>query len=261
MRTLLKHSSRAGAPRRPWRSLHRLACVLVAVLGVGTGQTAVASAASATNTRASSHLRPLQQLAVLDYEHRAYQSPRTTARLTASIPAHRPITGEQTTLPVIGNSTDRHGQRWLKVMLPGRPNSSSGWIKRAGTQPQTTGWSILVNTTARHVWVYYRGQLTRAFPAVVGKPSTPTPTGRFFVEETVIMPSSEPGGPYALALSARSNVLQQFDGGPGQIAIHGRDGLGGTPGQAESHGCMRLTTANIDWLASRIGPGTPVTIR
>ena len=260
MTTTIKRSLRAGAPRRPWRSLNRLTCVLVAVLGVGTAQTAMASTASASSSRASSHLRPLQQLAVLAYEHRAYLSPRTTARLQASVPAHRPITGEQTTLPVIGTSTDRHGQRWLKVMLPGRPNSSSGWIKRAGTTPKTTGWSILVNTGARHVWVYYRGQLTKDFSAVVGKASTPTPTGHFFIEETVIMPSSEPGGPYALALSARSNVLQEFDGGPGQIAIHGRDGLGGTPGQAESHGCMRLTTANIDWLAARVGPGTLVTI-
>jgi lipoprotein-anchoring transpeptidase ErfK/SrfK len=77
----------------------------------------------------------------------------------------------------------------------------------------------------------------------------------------VIMPVSDPGGPYALALSARSNVLQQFGGGPGQIGIHGRDGLGGTLGQAESHGCIRLDTPDIDWLVARMGPGTPVTIR
>jgi len=146
-------------------------------------------------------------------------------------------------------------------MLPGRPNSSTGWIKRAGTDWRSTSWNIQVNLAARHIWVYFEGHLTRSFSAVVGKPSTPTPTGRFFVEETLIMPVSEPGGPFALATSARSNVLQEFDGGPGQIAIHGRDGLGGTPGQAESHGCMRLATPNIDWLAARIGPGTPVTIR
>jgi lipoprotein-anchoring transpeptidase ErfK/SrfK len=55
-------------------------------------------------------------------------------------------------------------------------------------------------------------------------------------------------------------VLQEFEGGPGQIGIHGRDGLGGTLGQAESHGCVRLDTPNIDWLTARIGPGTPVKI-
>ena len=100
----------------------------------------------------------------------------------------------------------------------------------------------------------------KSFKAVVGKPSTPTPTGQFFVEETVQMQPGEAGGPFALALSARSNVLQEFEGGPGQIGIHGRDDLGGTPGTAVSHGCIRLDTASIDWLTARIGPGTPVTI-
>jgi lipoprotein-anchoring transpeptidase ErfK/SrfK len=74
------------------------------------------------------------------------------------------------------------------------------------------------------------------------------------------MPAGEPGGPFALALSARSDVLQEFEGRPGQIAMHRRDNLGGTLGAAESHGCMRLATASIDWLAKRIGPSVPVTI-
>jgi hypothetical protein len=60
--------------------------------------------------------------------------------------------------------------------------------------------------------------------AWVRKVSTPTPTGNFFVEENMATPSGEAGGPFALALSARSNVLHQFDGRPGQIAIHGRNG-------------------------------------
>ncbi len=55
------------------------------------------------------------------------------------------------------------------------------------------------------------------------------------------MSAGEPGGPFALALSARSNALQEFEGGPGQIALHGRDNLGGVLGAAESHGCMRLS--------------------
>jgi lipoprotein-anchoring transpeptidase ErfK/SrfK len=146
------------------------------------------------------------------------------------------------------------------VMLPGRPNSSTGWIKSAGTEEIFTHWSIRISIASRQVRVYYAGRIAETFSAVVGKPSTPTPTGSFFVEEAVIMPASEPGGPYALALSARSNVFQEFDGGPGQIGIHGRDGLGGTLGQAESHGCVRLDTPDITWLASRIGPGTRVTI-
>ena len=145
-------------------------------------------------------------------------------------------------------------------MLPGRPDGSTGWIAQQGTRKLVTGWHIVVNLAARRVRAYRDGRMVRTFQAVVGKPSTPTPTGRFFVEETVQMWAGDAGGPYALALSARSNVLQEFEGGPGQVALHGRDNLGGTLGTAASHGCVRVDTASIDWLAARIGPGTPVTI-
>src|SRR6202043_1029638 len=110
-----------------------------------------------------------------------------------------------------------------------------------------TRWHIVVNLAARRVSVYNSGRLQRSFKAVVGKPSTPTPTGQFFVEETVQMAAGEAGGPFALALSARSNALQEFEGGPGQIAMHGRNNLGGTLGTAASHGCVRLDTASVDW--------------
>jgi lipoprotein-anchoring transpeptidase ErfK/SrfK len=156
--------------------------------------------------------------------------------------------------------TGPDGVRWLQVMLPGRPNSSTGWIAQEGTRRLLTGWHIVINLAARQVKVYSEGRTVRTFRAVVGKPSTPTPTGQFFVEETLRMSASEPGGPFALALSARSDALQEFEGGPGQIALHGRDNLGGTLGAAESHGCVRVGTASIDWLSTRIAPGTPVTI-
>jgi lipoprotein-anchoring transpeptidase ErfK/SrfK len=100
----------------------------------------------------------------------------------------------------------------------------------------------------------------RSFAAIVGKPSTPTPHGRFFVEESIRMPPGSAGGPFALALSARSDVLQEFEGGPGQIALHGVAQLGGTPGTAVSHGCVRLEGPDIRWMAAHIAPGVPVTI-
>jgi lipoprotein-anchoring transpeptidase ErfK/SrfK len=100
----------------------------------------------------------------------------------------------------------------------------------------------------------------RVFKAVVGKPSTPTPAGEFFVEESIALRSSDVGAPFALALSARSEVLQEFDGGPGQIALHGLSNVGGVLGTAASHGCVRLADDAMRWLVVRIGPGTPVTV-
>lgn len=68
------------------------------------------------------------------------------------------------------------------------------------------------------------------------------------------------GAPYALATSARSNALREFDGGPGQIALQGRAQLTGALGTAASHGCVRLSTSAITWLSRRVGAGTPLTI-
>jgi hypothetical protein len=206
------------------------------------------------------HVRPTQGLAVLLTGHRAHRRPDAAGRVVATVADLRPITGERTTLPVIGATAGNGGIRWLHVMLPGRPNGASGWIAQQGTRSVVTPWHLVVSLAARRVTVYRRGRVMRTFSAVVGKPSTPTPSGSFFVEETLQMSAGEPGGPFALALSARSDALQEFEGGPGQIALHGRDNLGGTLGAAESHGCMRLATSSIDWLAERIGPGVPVTI-
>jgi lipoprotein-anchoring transpeptidase ErfK/SrfK len=201
---------------------------------------------------------PTQELVKLITAHEVFSAP--SGRAGSMLAASRPVTGVQTVLPFLGR-TNRAGVRWLRVLLPGRPNGSAGWIRQQGTVPVSTSWHLVISTSARRVLVYRRGHLLRSFAAVVGKPSTPTPSGRFFVEESVRMPRGSPGAPFALALSARSNVLQEYRGGAGQIALHGVANLGGTPGTAVSHGCIRLADPDIRWLAARIAPGVPVSIR
>ncbi len=246
--------------RRAALRSHRLGRCLLVTIAAGCLAGVVTGAAQAADAGIPTRVPKTQELAALLTAHGAHRAPEAGSPQVSLVATRRPITGEQTTLPVIGHSTGPGGVRWLDVMLPGRPDGSTGWIAQNGTRKLATGWRILVDLAARRVSVYSDGRLARTFQAVVGKPSTPTPTGQFFVEETVQMEPGEAGGPFALALSARSNVLQEFEGGPGQIGIHGRDNLGGTLGTAASHGCIRLDTASIDWLAARIGPGTPVTI-
>ena len=96
----------------------------------------------------------------------------------------RPITEGRTVLPVIGHRTDKGGTRWLRVRLPGRPNNSTGWIRKARTSRSGTAWHLVVDLSDRRVTVYRRGRVVRTFSAVVGTASTPTPRGRYFVEET-----------------------------------------------------------------------------
>jgi lipoprotein-anchoring transpeptidase ErfK/SrfK len=206
-------------------------------------------------------VKTAQVLAALQSVHQAHAKPAQSSKLLQVVQPRRPLTGEQTVLPVLGQRIGSGGERWLNVRLPGRPNGQTGWIRARATRAGLTRWHIVVDTSARRVTAYKNGSAVRVFKAVVGKPSTPTPHGEFFVEEAIQLGRHDAGAPFALALSARSDVLQEFDGGPGQIALHGLDNVGGTPGTAASHGCVRLADASIRWLVTRIGPGVPVTIR
>ncbi|HUZ21536.1 MAG TPA: L,D-transpeptidase [Acidimicrobiales bacterium] len=227
---------------------------VAASLWVGTGVSA-----SASNAAAAAVPRT-QELALLLGPHEAMSRPAKSSTAIQLVNPKRPLTGEQTALPVIGHRTGAHGTQWLHVMLPGRPDGHTGWIERTGTAHAVTPWHIVVDTALRRVTVYRDGDRVRTIEAIVGKPSTPTPDGEFFVEEVVELRPNDVGAPYALALSARSAVYQEFDGGPGQIALHGLANIGGVLGTAASHGCVRLDGSAMTWLVTRIGPGVPVTI-
>lgn len=199
-------------------------------------------------------------LVVLLHDHIARTGPSAHAGRIESVAARRPLTRARTVVPILGRASSRKRGSWLHVQLPGRPNSHKGWISTNRTRLTSTPWRILIKLSTRRVTVYHGGRARRHFRAVVGKPSTPTPRGAFFVEEALALSSYETGGPFALATSARSNVFQEFEGGPGQIGIHGTNNLTGALGTAASHGCIRLDTRAITWLARRIGAGVPLTI-
>ena len=186
--------------------------------------------------------------------------PGASAERVATVKARRPLTGQPTVLPVIGRAS-ADGRPWLRVRLPKRPNGQTGWIAADGTDQAKTPWRVLVDRSARRATIYRSGKVIRRFRVVVGKRATPTPLGEFFIAERVRQPNGTDTGPWALALSAYSNVLQEFAGGPGQVALHGRTGLSNPLGSAASNGCIRFADSAISWMAKRMGAGVPVSIR
>ena len=223
------------------------------------------AAAQAARTASAPQVAPEAQTVSLLAAHAVRSAPGTDSRTVAAVAAKRPVTGARTTLPVLAQTIDDDGRFWLQVRLPGRVLGGrtpprSGWISAERTRLATTRWHIVVEVRARRVAVYRGGRVLRSYTAGVGKPSTPTPLGEFFVEENVKMPSDALGAPFALALSARSAVLREFAGGPGQIAVHGMRNIGGRLGTGGSFGCVRLGDRDIEWLAHHIMPGVPVTI-
>jgi lipoprotein-anchoring transpeptidase ErfK/SrfK len=156
-----------------------------------------------------------------------------------------------------------NGSTWLKVRLPQRPDGASAWIDSNFVELTRTPWRIDVSLERRTVSLLHNGRVIDRWQAVVGKPSTPTPRGLFAIYERLREPSPNDFlGTWALPLTAFSDALRHFEGGPGQVAIHGRGGasLLDPLGSARSHGCIRIDNSAIDVLARDTAEGTPVDI-
>ena len=174
-----------------------------------------------------------------------------------------PWAGDPTWLLVLGCTADTHGRTWLRVQLPVRPNGADGWIRADFALLARTRYEVEVSTGHATVRVFRDGVLIRRARAVIGAPATPTPHGLFAVYDPV--PQPDPGrfvGPWVIHLTAHSDVLDDYGGGPGRVAIHGRAGASlRTPlGAAASHGCIRVDNAVVSWLARTVPDGSPVRI-
>ena len=152
------------------------------------------------------------------------------------------------------------GEHWLQVRLGTRPNTASGWILASDVETERTATRIAISLRTRTLKVYRGNRVVLRTRVVIGKPSTPTPTGSFAVwDETPLRSSIY--SPYVLSLTAHSNVLKTFDGGEARVAIHGMNGaLAVTPGTAQSNGCIRVPPPAMGRIAALVVTGTPVTI-
>ena len=158
----------------------------------------------------------------------------------------------------------RAERQWLKVRLPIRPKGVTGWILRSKALLGHTPYWVDLRLRSRRLTVYRDGKRIRSVRAVIGAPGTPTPRGLAAIYERNRQP--DPAGflgPWALSLTALSDVLESYGGGPGRVAIHGRGGasLRDPLGSARSHGCVRIDNGVVDWLARQVTPGTPVDVR
>lgn len=167
---------------------------------------------------------------------------------------HNPqVSGAPLTLLVAAAQGD-----WLQVHLAQRPNGSTGWVKADAVLQHTLEYSLEASTEANTLTLLKNGQPVTTFRAATGTGGTPTPHGTFFLTE-LLEPTNAGYGPYAFGLSAFSDVLSSFGGGPGQIGLHGTDDVGSI-GQSASHGCIRLSNTDITELANLLPLGTPITI-
>lgn len=229
----------------------------LAVLGVAVvvvGLRSPAAEGGVASSRAQLLLR-------VDHRLIARAAPSPGARAVGAVAARTPLTGSRTVLPVLQTSRGPAGGRWLRVQLPMRPNGVSGWVPASSGSVARTAWRIVVHRASRRATVFHGTEVRANYQVVVGHPATPTPLGSFFIVEKIRVAPGVTEGPWALATSGYSEVLHEFAGGPGQVALHGIVGLNAPLGTAASHGCIRFGNAAITWIARHVDDGTPVVVQ
>jgi hypothetical protein len=162
---------------------------------------------------------------------------------------------------LLAGTTGTDGHPWRRVRAPLLPTGTTGWVPAAALSASRRVRTWLVIDRAKLRLTLYRGgrALVRA-PVGIGKPSTPTPPGRFYVRDrlTNLNPRGL-YGPEAFGTSARSEHVTDWPGGS-VVGIHGTNRPGLVPGRP-SHGCVRLHNRDIRRLARLLPVGTPLTIR
>ena len=165
-----------------------------------------------------------------------------------------------TVFGVLGARVDRRcAATWYRVKLPMRPNGITGWVPAAQVALAKITTRIDVDLSARRLTLYRNGRPLLSSSVAVGASGTPTPIGRYYVNQRLI--PTDPKGPYgpaAVGVSAFSNVLTGWaQGGP--IGIHGTNEPWSI-GHTDSNGCIRLPNRAIRRLFKEVLMGTPVII-
>ncbi len=148
---------------------------------------------------------------------------------------------------------------WYRVQLPMRPNGITGWVRAADVLIGRVGTRIRVDLSERRLTFFRRGRPVLRVTVAVGSHATPTPLGRYYVNQRLVPTDpSGPFGPGAIGISAFSDVLTGWaQGGP--IAIHGTN-RPDSIGRAVSNGCIRVDNRYLRRLFADTPAGTPVEI-
>lgn len=156
--------------------------------------------------------------------------------------------------------TEENVAGWHRVLLPVRPNGSTGWIRDADVTLTAHQYRITVELSDFRLRVFERGVVTFDTVAGVASNNSPTPGGRYYLTELLspLVPDSVYGS-FAYGLSGFSETFETFNGGPGQLGIHGTNDPA-TLGTNVSSGCIRLHDDDIARLVEFLPLGVPVSV-
>jgi hypothetical protein len=159
---------------------------------------------------------------------------------------------------LISSFRDSSAKEWVRLRIPGRPNGRTGWVPRDALGDFHVVHTTLLVDRARHrLTLRKSGKVLLTFRIGVGKRSTPTPAGFFWIREK-FHAGGGTYGPRAMGTAAYAPGLSDWPAG-GVIGLHGTDQPWLIPG-SPSHGCIRLRNADIVRLYRLVPVGTPVRV-
>ena len=154
--------------------------------------------------------------------------------------------------PVVGEQDD-----WVQILLPSKPNGSTGWVRSADLERATTPYRIEVGLGSMTMTLLRDDEPVGEWTIGIGEPDTPTPTGRTFLLGA-FSDDQQDFSPVILPVGSHSPTLDTYGGGPGTVAFHTWP-TDDTYGTAVSNGCIRVPPDALEQLV-QVPLGTLVMI-
>ena len=246
------------------RSLRRLIAAGAVALAATLALTPVARAAEQPTASPPGAARLSDEIKLTRWANAtqratAFTRPTTKARKAGTL---RLLTedGFAEVYLLLSRWTSHDGTDWVRVRLPGRPNGQKGWVRREalGDFNRVTT-RIVVDKKDLRATLYRSGKKVFSARVGVGAPSTPTPSGQFYIREKFrVVPGGTIYGTHAIGTSAYAPTLSDWPGG-GVVGLHGTNQPQLIPGRP-SHGCVRLRNADVARLYKLAPRGTPIRI-
>jgi hypothetical protein len=243
------------------RARHRLPAIVLVVAAALTAPAAASAAGPSADPAASKPLSNELTLTRWAYPNSRAVVRRAPAATARAVGRLRWFTedGLAEVYVVLSQWTDARGRTWVRLRLPQRPNGTTGWVRRRALGSLRVVRTLLdIDKRHRRARLYRSGRLIFSAPIGIGKPSTPTPSGHFWIREKFPVHGVGLYGPFAMGTSAYAPTLSDWPGG-GVVGLHGTNQPWLVPGRP-SHGCIRLHNADITKLYRLTPRGTPVHI-
>jgi hypothetical protein len=150
---------------------------------------------------------------------------------------------------------------WLGVQAAELRNGEIAWIRRGRARLDCVRWSLHADLSKRMLLVRRDGRTVHKMRVAIGRPSNPTPKGRFTVTDKLRV--TDPKSPYGccvLALTGHQTDLPDYWPGGDRLAVHATSDES-TIGDPVSLGCLRAVATRARWLIETVPLGSPIFIR